>query len=132
MALLLLPALSLLILSCDKKTNRENRTETSAQESLGQDSPAFSLPGFDPGAHQSPINIFTKKTKEDDEDQHQFVVHFQPLLKTWGTRDSLILNRVVPLSLAASLISLNKCTSIRHRNILLMASLFQWNCTLSA
>jgi carbonic anhydrase len=72
--LLLLPGLSLFLLSCDKQLSRENTTS----ESLEQDAQAYSLPGFDPGAHQSPINIFTKRTQaENDDDQHQFVVHFQ-------------------------------------------------------
>ena len=70
----LLPGLSLFLLSCDKQLSRENTTP----ESFEQDSPAYSLPGLDPGAHQSPINIFTKRTQEEnDDDQHQFVVHFQ-------------------------------------------------------
>lgn len=73
-ALILFPALSLLLLSCDKQRIRG----TPIPESFEQDSQAYSLPGFDPGAHQSPINIFTKRTKEEnDDDQHQFVVHFQ-------------------------------------------------------
>ena len=71
---LLLPALSLFLLSCDKQQIRE----APSSENFEQDSEAYSLPGFDPGAHQSPINIFTKRTKEEnDDDQHQFVVHFQ-------------------------------------------------------
>lgn len=36
----------------------------------------YSLPVLDPGHHQSPINIFTKTTQKDFEDQH-FVIHFQ-------------------------------------------------------
>jgi carbonic anhydrase len=72
--LILLPVLSLFLLSCDKQQIREAPTP----ESFEQDSQAHSLPGFDPGAHQSPINIFTKRTQEEnDDDQHQFVVHFQ-------------------------------------------------------
>lgn len=37
---------------------------------------AYNLPILDPGHHQSPINIFTKTTQKDFEDQH-FVIHFQ-------------------------------------------------------
>ena len=74
LAILLFPALSLLLLSCGKQHIRGD----ARLESFEQDSTAYSLPGLDPGAHQSPINIFTKRTKEeDDDDQHQFVVHFQ-------------------------------------------------------
>ncbi len=36
----------------------------------------YSLPVLDPGLHQSPINIFTKTTQKEFEDQH-FVIHFQ-------------------------------------------------------
>jgi len=66
-----LPALSLLLLSCDPRYIKEN----AGAESFEQNSRAYSLPGLDPGAHQSPINIFTKSTKEENE--QQFVVHFQ-------------------------------------------------------
>jgi carbonic anhydrase len=76
LALLLLPALTLFLLGCDKQNIKENSMQTKSPESLAQDSLAYSLPGSDPGAHQSPINIFTNRTREEHE-QHQFVVHFQ-------------------------------------------------------
>jgi len=37
---------------------------------------AYNQPVLDPGQHQSPINIFTKTTLKEFEDQH-FVIHFQ-------------------------------------------------------
>lgn len=76
LALLLLSALTLFLLSCDNQNIKENNTQTKNPESRMQDSLEYSLPGFDPGAHQSPINIFTNRTKEEHE-QHKFVVHFQ-------------------------------------------------------
>ena len=75
-AFLLLPAAILFLLSCDKQNIKENNTNVNVPESHLHDPLAYSQPDFDPGAHQSPINIFTKKTKPEDE-QHQFVVHFQ-------------------------------------------------------
>ncbi|MDO9170099.1 MAG: carbonic anhydrase family protein [Methylobacter sp.] len=41
----------------------------------------YSLPALDPGLHQSPINIFTRNTRKELEDQH-FVIHFQDKVNT--------------------------------------------------
>ena len=132
-ALILLPALSLLLLSCDKQQIRESYLRLKALSRIPRHT---ACPVLIPARISHPSIFLPREPKKKMMMINISLLSISrmklPLLKIWGTRYSLILNRVVPLSLAASPIPLNKCTSIRHRNILLMASLFQWNCTLSA
>lgn len=58
---LILVALSLLLTNCEHSQQSKR---------------IYSLPAFDPGKHQSPINILTKATHKELSHEH-FVIHFQ-------------------------------------------------------
>lgn len=69
--------LSLLCLqACALKTSKEISETGNHSDPQNHAPQNYSLPSLDPGLHQSPINIFTNRTKKEMNHDH-FVVHFQ-------------------------------------------------------
>jgi carbonic anhydrase len=62
--------------ACAHRTSKEISEAGSHLEPQIQGPQKYSLPSLDPGFHQSPINIFTNRTKKELNLDH-FVVHFQ-------------------------------------------------------
>lgn len=73
---LLILLLLLCLQACAYKTNKAIAESGNQSDPQSRAPQKYSLPSIDPGLHQSPINIFTNRTKKEMNHDH-FVVHFQ-------------------------------------------------------